>query len=343
MMSPILGWDVGGVNLKATRVERGAVRAVALQPFELQHDPARLVPLLGELAGRLEGVPGDVHAVTMTAELSQLFRTKREGVQFVLGALEAAFPGRPIHVYGTDGRFRSLSAARRDPLPAAAANWMATAALVARQVPDCLLVDVGTTTTDVIPIVRGAVAAVGRTDPERLASGELVYTGALRTPAEAVAREVPFRAGTARVSAEGFALMGDVHLWLGALDPRDYTVRAPDGRPATREFARERLARVICADRESLDDGEIDAIARALAEAQVESVAEAIRQVCARSPGLGTAVVTGLGDFIAARAARRAGLEVAPLAERLGPGAARAAPAAAVALLLEQVLDGRSG
>src|SRR5581483_2764730 len=162
MMSPILGWDVGGVNLKGTRVERGAVRAVVLEPFELQHHPARLAPLLAELAGRLHGGPAGAHAITMTAELSQLFRTKREGVRFVLDALEAAFPGRPIHVYGTDGRFRSPADARRDPLPAAASNWMATAALVAREVPDCLLVDTGTTTTDVIPIVRGVVAAVGR-------------------------------------------------------------------------------------------------------------------------------------------------------------------------------------
>jgi uncharacterized hydantoinase/oxoprolinase family protein len=44
-------------------------------------------------------------------------------------------------------------------------------------------------------------------------------------------------------------------------------------------------------------------------------------------------VVTGLGDFIAVEAARRAGLEIVALADRLGT-AARTAPAAAVAWLL---------
>jgi uncharacterized hydantoinase/oxoprolinase family protein len=46
--------------------------------------------------------------------------------------------------------------------------------------------------------------------------------------------------------------------------------------------------------------------------------------------------VTGLGEFVAAGAAARAGLVVLRLAQRLGDAAARTAPAAAVAMLLEQ-------
>ena len=63
------------------------------------------------------------------------------------------------------------------------ANWSATAWAVAERHPDTLLVDIGTTSTDIIPIVSGSVAALGHTDPDRLLSGELVYTGAVRTPA----------------------------------------------------------------------------------------------------------------------------------------------------------------
>jgi probable H4MPT-linked C1 transfer pathway protein len=205
---------------------------------------------------------------------------------------------------------------------------------VAAEVPDGILVDIGSTTTDVIPIVGGAVCAVGRTDPERLSSGELVYTGALRTPVEALVSRVPLGRGSARVAAEGFALVGDVHLWLGRLDPADYTAPTPDGRPATREFARERLARVVCADREMLDDDAIGAIARAVADAQIRAVADGIAEVRARHPAIELAVTTGLGDYIAVEAAERAGLRVLRLADRLGAEAARTAPAAAVALLL---------
>jgi hypothetical protein len=137
----------------------------------------------------------------------------------------------------------------------------------------------------------------------------------------------------AGVSAEGFALMGDAHLWLGRLRPEDYTCRTPDGRPPTREFAGERLARAVCADREMLGDSDIDALAAALADAQVRLVIESLQRIRRRWPNITSAVVAGLGDFIAVEAAGTAGLSVVCLADHLG-SAARTAPAAAVAWLL---------
>jgi probable H4MPT-linked C1 transfer pathway protein len=332
-MSHILGWDIGGVNTKAARVENGAVVSTCSRAFEIQYHAGALAELLAEIAGELGDTPV-AHAVTMTAELSQLFRTKREGVAFVLGAVRAAFPGALVRIHAVDGRFLSIEEAAGEPLAVAASNWAATARVVGADFPDALLIDVGTTTADVIPIVGGAVAARGETDPARLLSGELVYTGAVRTPVEAIVRTVPLWGGVARVSAEGFALSGDVHLWLGALEPSVYTAPTPDGRPATRAFAGERLARVVCADRDMLDDEAVTTIAGAIAEAQVETIADAARTVRARHPALDSAVVTGLGDFLAAAAARRAGLHTTFLADVLGRDGARSAPASAVALLL---------
>jgi aspartokinase-like uncharacterized kinase len=216
----------------------------------------------------------------------------------------------------------------------AAANWAATARLVAQRHPTALLVDVGTTTTDIIPIVDGRVASVGMTDPERLASSELLYTGVLRTPVEAIVGDVPYRDGRASVSAESFALIGDVHFWRGRLAASDFTVPTPDGRPVTREFAGERIARVICADRELLAASEITAIAEAIAAQQIATVIAAIERVRSRHSSIGIAVVTGLGEFLAAEAAHAAGLDVRTLAADIGSDAARYAPAAAVALLL---------
>jgi len=332
----VVGWDVGGVNTKAAYVEGGTIVSVCGRPFELQRAPDILVQLLRDLASEV-GCSADsrdvVHAVTMTAELSQMFRTKRDGVSFVLNALRTAFPASDIRVFAVDGRFLSVAEAQAEPLAVAAANWSATAHLVALDHPDALLIDIGTTTTDIIPIAGGRVVARGRTDPERLASGELVYTGALRTPAEAIASEILVRGEMVGVSAEGFALAGDAHLWRGDLAEADYTVPAPDRRPATKESAGERLARVICADREMLDEESISAIADALAAAQVARIASAIRRVIARHPSLDTAVITGLGAFLADASAHAAGLKVVPLASRLGDAAARFAPAAAVALL----------
>jgi dihydroneopterin aldolase len=169
-----------------------------------------------------------------------------------------------------------------------------------------------------------------------------VYSGALRTPVEAIVHTVPLGDGDASVSAESFALIGDVHVWRGDLSPDDYSVSTPDSRPTTRDYAGERIARVVCADRNILDTPAISRIAAAVADAQCRQIADAISRLRARHPSLSIAIVTGLGSFIADRAARAAGLNVIHLAESIGFDASRAAPAAAVALLLERGTDLRS-
>ena len=279
-------------------------------------------------------------AITMTGELADCFATKREGVCFVLDAFGRAFPMSDLHVYGTDGRFRSAAVARQSPLTVAAANWMASASLVARSYPDVIFLDVGSTTTDVIPIVGGQVAARGRTDPARLRSGELVYTGALRTPVCAIVRSLPFRERRCRVAAEHFAVAADAHLWLGEIAESDYTCETPDGRGRTPDEAGARLARMIGADTEMLGPDEITAIAESVAEAQVRQIVSGIRQIRRRlgpaAPSI--AVLAGQGAFLARAAAEEVGLAIAPLDPRLGPSAARSAPAVAVATLLARSL-----
>jgi probable H4MPT-linked C1 transfer pathway protein len=338
-----IGWDIGGVNTKAARVAGTEALAARNEPFEIQRAPSTLAPRLVSIAAALGSERSDAHAITMTAELSQFFRTKRDGVAYVLDAVEHAFHGARTFVYTVDGRFLDLREARATPLLAAASNWAATAALVASLVPDAILIDVGTTTTDITPISDGHAVAIGRNDPERLLSGELLYLGAVRTPVEAIVHRVPLHDGLAGVSAESFALSGDVHVWRGELAPEGYTAPTPDSRPATRDFAGERLARIVCADRELLDDSDIDRIAAFVADTMIARIAASITRVRERHPHLATAVIAGHGAFLARAAARRAGLHIASddLISAGAPRAAGAETAYAVGRLLEHWL--RSG
>ena len=215
MGDALVGWDIGGANVKAARLGPDGGEALVLErPFALWREPARLPEVLAELARELGAARAA--ALTMTAELADCFPSKRAGVLAVLDAAARALGDAPtpIHVYGTDGRFRSLEEARRAPEGVAAANWLASATWLARSVPDALLVDVGGTTTDIVPIVGGRVAALGRTDTERLVAGELVYTGLLRTSVPALVRRVRLARGPCRVAAEHFAIAADAHLWL---------------------------------------------------------------------------------------------------------------------------------
>ena len=347
MIGPILGWDVGGANLKVARIEGHgqSCPAVIERAFALWREPDRLPAMLSEAAEEI-GVARSM-AVTMTAELADCFATKREGVAFVLDAFRTAFPDVAPWIYGVDGRFRTVELARQRPQQIAAANWMAGASLVARTYPDALFVDVGSTTTDVIPIVAGRVVARGRTDTARLRTGELVYTGVLRTPVCSLVRSVPVRGRRCRIAAEHFAVAADVHLWLGQIDERGYTCDTPDGRGRSRPEAGARLARMVCADLEMLGRDDITAIAEAVARAQVRRMAGGIGQVVRRLGRRGprVAVLAGQGTFLARAAAHEAGLETRDMADEVGPAAARSAPAAAVAYLLAEMIEreGRSG
>jgi len=342
MRGPIIGWDVGGANVKAARIEEGqASPAMFERALPLWRELERLPAVLAEAAEALG--PARIMAVTMTAELADCFANKREGVGGVLDAFGQAFPTIEPWVYGTDGIFRSQTEARRQPYRVAAANWMAGATFVSRTFPDALFLDVGSTTTDIIPIVGGQVVARGKTDTARLRSGELVYTGVLRTPVAAIVRTVPLQGRRCRVAAEYFAASADVHLWLGRIDEAEYTCETPDGRGRSRQDAGARLARMVCADLERLGAATVTEIAEHVTHAQVRQIVSGIRQVMhrlgPRCPRL--VVVAGQGAFLARMAADEVGLATTNLADGLGAAAARATPAAAVAYLLDVMIESR--
>lgn len=194
-MISVTGWDIGGANTKATFLtySKGQVgELISLNRyFPIWTAPASLTAVLQEMARSFP-----VHqavALTMTAELSDAFPTKREGVRYILASAREAFQSLPLFVVTVDGSFLPVEEALEVPLAVAATNWAASATLVAKQYPWCLFVDTGSTTTDIIPIINGQIAARGKNDLERLLAGELVYTGALRTPVSAITREVPVR------------------------------------------------------------------------------------------------------------------------------------------------------
>src|SRR5215218_9994096 len=323
-----LAVDIGGANTKAAWQDGTSLRT-ASRPFEIWRDRQALAAVLHEVAAEVASGPAPV-AITMTAELSDAFRTKREGVSFVLDAAEEALGDRPLSVLTTTGELVSVAAARARPGDVAAANWVATALAVADAHPDALLIDIGSTTTDIVPITAGRVAATGHDDLGRLLAGELVYTGALRTNLAAIAPRVPVRGGWCPVSSESFAISADVHLVLGHLEPKAYDCPTPDGRPATVAFARERIARLVCSDLEQLGEGDVDAISAFLHGEQLRQIDEAARR--AQLPPDAPVVAVGSGAFLGREVAAR--LERTVADAPWGAVGAEIAPAAALAALL---------
>jgi probable H4MPT-linked C1 transfer pathway protein len=326
MKPSVLGLDVGGANLKAAHTN-GSARS---RPFALWKNPAGLADALRILIAEMPSA--DMLAVTMTGELCDCFESKRQGVKAILDAVEAAAAGKPIRVWRTDGRFLDVAAVRRAPLMAAAANWLALATFVGRYAPKgpALLIDIGSTTTDIVPLQDGRPVPKGRTDPERLRSGELVYTGVRRTPLCAIM-------GTGG-AAELFATTIDVYLLLGWITEDAADHNTADGRPATKAAAHARLAHMLCADLETSTTEEREKLVNLILLKQVTSLQWAVERVAGRlhEPPR-TVIVAGEGEFLTLPVLNEQKAippcPVIRLLETLGAEISRAACAHAVAVL----------
>ncbi len=259
--------------------------------------------------------------------------SRTEGVAAITAILAGALT--PLRLYGGPLGLLPADAAGANAAAIASANWHASATLLARHVRAALFVDIGSTTTDIIPIADARVCARGYTDAERLACGELVYTGLTRSFLMAIASRAPVRGAWTPLACEHFATAADIHRVLGSLDEAADQMPAADGRPKTAEASRARLARMVGRDAADATEREWRNLARWFAEAQLRSIHDAALQVLSPGelPDDAKVIGAGVGRRIAAELAARLGRDYAEFGQLVGDGASDCAPAAAVALL----------
>jgi hypothetical protein len=332
--SDVLALDVGGAAIKAA--DGGGWSAS--DAFAMWREWRHLVSTLARLVGPRN--PRRVVA-TMTGEIADCFPSRAAGVAHIVGAVVEAAEAcgcRAQGIYLTDGRIVTPAEACAKPLAAAASNWHAVARLAAARVAagPALLVDIGSTTTDVVPIADGAVTPLARDDAGRMMSGELVYTGVERTPVAAIVRSLPHRGMRRVVASERFAESRDVWLVLGELAEAADSGETADGGPATRDAARVRLARSMLVEPAAVSADDARAAAAWCAEVQARQIARALSRVaaaCGSRPR--TIVVSGHGERLARMAVARTGwdVDIASLSAELGPAVSRSAPAHALALI----------
>lgn len=331
-----LALDVGGANVKVADGQGYAQSYL----FQLWKSPSKLAQQIRTAIS--EAPPCDHLAVTMTGELADCFESKEAGVQFILKAVADGSDNRHTRVYLSDGRLVTPQIALTMPKLAAASNWHAIAKFAGRfaKTGTAMVIDVGSTTCDVIPLLNGEPKALGKTDTERLLTGELVYTGIERSPVCAVAGKVPYRGRSCPLVDEVFATMRDVYILLDEL-PEDTAFHiTPDGKPATKQHARVRLGRMIAADGEEFNHRDALEMAKTLANAQSAKLAVAVEMVKGRLQHPPSKVVlVGHGEFLARDVLATIGLhnvEVASLSRELGSMISRCGPAHAVAVLARE-------
>jgi probable H4MPT-linked C1 transfer pathway protein len=284
----------------------------------------------------------------MTAELCDCFESKQQGVEHVLDAVKIAFAGRKIAVWQTSGTLATVEQARANWRLTAASNWHALATFAARYCPDGygILVDVGSTTADILPLGQGQPLATGRNDYERLRAGELLYFGVERTPVCAVIPwQDPWQDGTHQeaipVAAELFATVMDAYIVLGDLPESVHDRETADGRPRTVAHCRQRLCRMVCADAGEIPESQATHLAERIRKAQSLRLSHGIQRIAARLPGpLQAIILAGAGEFLIQHALSQSpGLSAVKrlsLRDMLGERCSQAACAHALAVLARE-------
>jgi probable H4MPT-linked C1 transfer pathway protein len=339
-MHSIVGWDVGGAHLKAARVEDGRIVAVVQQPCPLWLGRDRLEAALNAVVARLG--PAVLHAATMTGELTDVFESRAQGVAAIAAMLERKLG--TVRVYAGRRGFVEAQDAAPHVSDVASANWHASAALAARCARDAVFVDMGSTTTDIAPLASGLVRAAGYTDAERLACGELVYTGLTRSFVLALGPRAPIHGGWVSLAGEYFASTADVYRVLGELPEGADQLPSADRRDKTVAASVARLARMVGRDAADMGVASWCQLAAWFAEAQLRQIEDGAHLVLSRAglPAEAPVIGAGVGRRVIERLAGRLRRPYRDFADLLGESACRdaavsdCAPAVAIALLAAQ-------
>ncbi|MFL9984658.1 hydantoinase/oxoprolinase family protein [Paraburkholderia sediminicola] len=339
----VFGWDVGGAHVKVSMTGAGGVVLDVAQwacPLwqGLEH-LERTIDLVFERWPAAKTYAAQ-HAVTMTGEMVDLFEDRAQGVRAIAAALAQRL-GPRLRFYAGDAGWFTPKACAAGWRSVASANWLATACWVATRVPDALLIDIGSTTTDIIPIAGGHAVARAATDAGRLATGELVYQGVVRTPLCGIAQRIEFAGAAVNVMNEWFATTADIYRLTGELAPQYDLHPSADQGPKTESASRTRLARMIGRDAHEKSSAEWRGLALRWRELQLREIGVNLARVTAAHPELAAVplVGAGCGRFLAAALAReeaRGYIDFGTLAgvpAHQSEWAATCAPSVAVALL----------
>ena len=296
MQKQIVGWDIGGAHVKAALLNaEGEVLQVIQQPCPLWKDINHLHDAVNASLALLPSGQY-LHALTMTGELVDCFSGRDEGVVSIIHAMQSLLSGQTIAVFAGQRGFLSIDQITPLEYPLiASANWLASAQLAASQTAQALFVDIGSTTTDILLIENNTLQAQGFTDYQRLVSGELVYSGVVRTAVMAIARQATFNGQPMSLMAEHFATTADVYRLTGDLNEAHDQAETADGQAKTAVASARRLSRMTGYEFNQLDWALWLAFAQQIKAKQLQALRLACLRQMARSADAEQLYLIGAG------------------------------------------------
>ena len=332
------GWDIGGAHVKLAFIKDNNL-CVYQWDCPLWKGVHELVDVLQRA---FKEIPRSIvnHHVTMTGELVDIFVSRDQGVKEIMRIfLEQVDNKSNVKFFSRTGLV-SYEQALSDTQSIASANWVASGRCVSRIGASAIFVDMGSTTTDVLSINDKNLKLNGLTDFERLRSGELVYTGVVRSCVNTLCQQIPYKGDMIPLMAEYFAVSSDIYRILDWLPSHADYGNTMDGQPKDKASSMRRLARMIGEDYRYEDSDEWVSVAEYVAGQQMEMIKKSIKKLLCEDTNAVTIVGAGVGRFVIERLASNLSIHyqdftdyIVPDGIEFGANAADCAPA--VALIFE--------
>src|SRR5215468_3497220 len=138
-MSIVIGWDIGGVHLKAARAECGRIVKAVQLAAPLRGGVERLAEAFNQAKAELGAAQH--HVVTMTGELADTFSSRPEGVECLATLAARELSEAPVSIYAGPAGYIRPEQARDHTGFVASANWHACASLIASRRNHALFID----------------------------------------------------------------------------------------------------------------------------------------------------------------------------------------------------------
>ncbi|HRG94596.1 MAG TPA: hypothetical protein PLR99_00010 [Polyangiaceae bacterium] len=317
-----LGIDVGNAKVKLCLADADdlTVRWTSRPlPYDARRARARHADFEAGLPAAIAEVTAglDVRVAVCVMSSGYAYPSYREGAEHTMDVLQKALPRAAVFALGLDGVPTPAAEVAASAERVAFTNGVGAAHLAARLPvmgePACgLVIDTGGDTSQVNPLVDGAVDPAALAEPRgpldhRLRHGKFVWIGAQSTPLEALAARVDLGGRSYPVIPRGVRF-DNVSSLLGLLPPEEAAKLSLFGMHPARATALAALAEAVNLDRELATEEELLALARGFFELAVERLAvELVRALETLPPRCrGRAALFGLGVELSRAAALRA-------------------------------------
>ncbi len=260
-----LGIDIGGAHTKLIGLDnKKSIIFVNQLQFPIWKGTENLNNYFKKINKNIGNIPC---GITMTAELCDNFKDRLIGVKKIIKCTKKL---KLKKYYFCNQKNKLLI--NPDLKSIASMNWLATAEFIKEKVSNCIVVDFGSTSTDLILIKDKKIINKYYDDFGRLNNSELVYTGLTRTPTSSLTNKVKINNKDFHVMSEFFSNTADLYRINKLLSKNMDLYPTCDFRSKSIKNSYKRLARNFGIDFKKKDFDFIHSLSKKLISIQLNKI-----------------------------------------------------------------------